>query len=370
MCLPTEDRSVLAEPLGYVAAADSVEPSMTIKVVGHQWYWSYEYSDFVNDDGESIEFDSYMIPDSDLEDGQLRLLEVDNRVVVPVDTHIRFVGTGADVIHDFAVPSLYQHLVPLCTCAYTIPKYPNTGLPENVEITCEIIPNPGIRVAKVEQGQARTPTQTSRPSSGAQEPTLSAGIHGSTTMLGPYWPTPPPCLSYGGDSFDLALGSITDEATVATSKVVLIRGSFHTHVVGFGYRLLQLQSTYTIDMNSGNATLHVSQLPGNPGSTLFQPGPPTLMFLVVDNVPSIGQWIMVGTGGLGPQPIQANAPLPASQIKAVQNVGGKSAPTAAAPSIAASTSKSAAERLASPLFPHPPLPSLSIRYSLVCSVAR
>lgn len=62
--------------------------------------------DFVNEDGESIEFDSYMIPDSDLEDGQLRLLDVDNRVVVPVDTHIRFVVTGADVIHDFAVPAL------------------------------------------------------------------------------------------------------------------------------------------------------------------------------------------------------------------------------------------------------------------------
>jgi cytochrome c oxidase subunit 2 len=81
-------------------------PALTIKVVGHQWYWTYQYSDFVNDDGESIEFDSYMVPESDLEDGQLRLLDVDNRVVVPVDTHIRFVVTGADVIHDFAVPSL------------------------------------------------------------------------------------------------------------------------------------------------------------------------------------------------------------------------------------------------------------------------
>lgn len=83
-----------------------ISPSMTVKAVGHQWYWSYEYSDFVNDDNESIEFDSYMIPDADLEDGQLRLLDVDNRVVVPVDTHIRFVVTGADVIHDFAVPAL------------------------------------------------------------------------------------------------------------------------------------------------------------------------------------------------------------------------------------------------------------------------
>nr|QRH18087.1 cytochrome c oxidase subunit 2 [Sporobolomyces sp.] len=81
-------------------------PTMTVKVAGHQWYWSYEYSDFVSADGESIEFDSYMVPESDLELGQLPLLEVDNRVVVPVDTHIRFIVTGQDVIHDWAVPAL------------------------------------------------------------------------------------------------------------------------------------------------------------------------------------------------------------------------------------------------------------------------
>ena len=67
---------------------------------------AYEYSDFINEDGEAIEYDSYMVPDSDLEDGQLRLLDVDNRVIVPVDTHIRFIVTATDVIHDFAVPSL------------------------------------------------------------------------------------------------------------------------------------------------------------------------------------------------------------------------------------------------------------------------
>ena len=83
-----------------------IDPAMTIKALGHQWYWSYEYSDFVNEDGESIEFDSYLVPTDDLEEGQLRLLEVDNRVVVPVGTHIRFIVTGADVIHSFAVPSL------------------------------------------------------------------------------------------------------------------------------------------------------------------------------------------------------------------------------------------------------------------------
>ena len=80
-----------------------VDPSLTIKAVGHQWYWSYEYSDM---EGDGIEFDSYMIPTSDLESGDLRLLEVDNRIVVPVNTQVRVVVTGADVIHCFAVPSL------------------------------------------------------------------------------------------------------------------------------------------------------------------------------------------------------------------------------------------------------------------------
>ena len=83
-----------------------ISPTITIIVVVHHWYCSYEYSDYINVSGESIEFDSYMIPDSDLELGQFRLLDVDNRVVVPTDTHIRLIVTGADVIHSFAVPSL------------------------------------------------------------------------------------------------------------------------------------------------------------------------------------------------------------------------------------------------------------------------
>ena len=83
-----------------------ISPSLTVKVVGHQWYWSYELCDFVDAGGEPIEYDSYMVPESDLEDGQLRLLEVDNRVVLPVDTHVRFVVSSSDVIHDFGVPAL------------------------------------------------------------------------------------------------------------------------------------------------------------------------------------------------------------------------------------------------------------------------
>lgn len=83
-----------------------ISPTRTIKVSGHQWYWNYEYSDFVQEAGEPIEFDSYRLPDSDLQVGDLRLLDVDNRLVVPTDTTIRFIITGKDVIHDFAVPSL------------------------------------------------------------------------------------------------------------------------------------------------------------------------------------------------------------------------------------------------------------------------
>jgi cytochrome c oxidase subunit 2 len=83
-----------------------VDPAVTIKAIGHQWYWSYEYSDYNTSDSEGIVFDSYMIPDDDLELGQLRLLEVDNRVVVPVNTHIRMIMTSADVLHSWAVPSL------------------------------------------------------------------------------------------------------------------------------------------------------------------------------------------------------------------------------------------------------------------------
>ena len=76
-----------------------IDPEMTLKAVGHQWYWSYEYSDHINEDGEFINFDSYMIPEDELEFGELRLLEVDNRIVLPVNTHIRVLVTAADVLH-------------------------------------------------------------------------------------------------------------------------------------------------------------------------------------------------------------------------------------------------------------------------------
>ena len=82
------------------------DPIFAIFAEGHQWYWSYQYVDFLNDDYESLEFDSYLIPEADLEDGALRMLEVDNRLIVPELTHIRFVVQGGDVIHSFASPAL------------------------------------------------------------------------------------------------------------------------------------------------------------------------------------------------------------------------------------------------------------------------
>lgn len=84
-----------------------IDPSLTLKVIGHQWYWSYEYSDFATlEEGvTSLAFDSYMVSTSDLSSGAFRLLEVDNRVVLPIKTHIRLLVTAADVLHSWAVPS-------------------------------------------------------------------------------------------------------------------------------------------------------------------------------------------------------------------------------------------------------------------------
>nr|AID45839.1 cytochrome c oxidase subunit II [Rhinusa brondelii]AID45840.1 cytochrome c oxidase subunit II [Rhinusa brondelii] len=76
-------------------------PMITIKVIGHQWFWSYEYSDYKN-----LEFDSYMIPNIQMSKSTFRLLDVDNRMIVPFNTQIRVIVTSIDVIHSWAIPSL------------------------------------------------------------------------------------------------------------------------------------------------------------------------------------------------------------------------------------------------------------------------
>nr|UZT27001.1 cytochrome c oxidase subunit II [Xylosandrus sp.] len=80
---------------------ENLNPMITIKAIGHQWYWSYEYSDYSN-----IEFDSYMIPINDLKSFNFRLLDVDNRLTIPFNTQIRIMTTSTDVIHSWTIPSL------------------------------------------------------------------------------------------------------------------------------------------------------------------------------------------------------------------------------------------------------------------------
>nr|ANJ70514.1 cytochrome c oxidase subunit 2 [Hygrotus impressopunctatus] len=76
-------------------------PWLTLKSIGHQWYWSYEYSDF-----KKLEFDSYMTPLIDLPENGFRLLDVDNRVVLPLNSQIRILVTAMDVLHSWTIPSL------------------------------------------------------------------------------------------------------------------------------------------------------------------------------------------------------------------------------------------------------------------------
>nr|AAK31115.1 cytochrome oxidase subunit II [Pulex simulans] len=80
---------------------DLNKPLITLKTIGHQWYWSYEYSDFNN-----MEFDSYMIPNEELMDNNFRLLEGDNRIILPFNSQIRILITATDVLHSWTTPSL------------------------------------------------------------------------------------------------------------------------------------------------------------------------------------------------------------------------------------------------------------------------
>nr|YP_009539815.1 cytochrome c oxidase subunit II [Rhyticeros undulatus]AYQ21067.1 cytochrome c oxidase subunit II [Rhyticeros undulatus] len=77
------------------------EPDLTLKAIGHQWYWSYEYTDF-----KDLTFDAYMIPTTELPLGHFRLLETDHRVVIPMESLIRIIVTAEDVLHSWAIPTL------------------------------------------------------------------------------------------------------------------------------------------------------------------------------------------------------------------------------------------------------------------------
>lgn len=75
---------------------DPFLPNLTVKIIGHQWYWSYEYSDFLN-----LDYDSYLVNDR-----LFRLLDVDNSLIFPINTKIRLIIGSTDVIHSWTIPSL------------------------------------------------------------------------------------------------------------------------------------------------------------------------------------------------------------------------------------------------------------------------
>lgn len=77
------------------------DPHLTIKAMGHQWYWSYEYTDF-----ENLGFDSYITPTNDLPAAHFRLLETDHHIVTPMESPIRMLTSAEDVLHSWAVPTL------------------------------------------------------------------------------------------------------------------------------------------------------------------------------------------------------------------------------------------------------------------------
>lgn len=83
---------------------EMANPALTVKAVASQWFWTYQL-DFLDSNNELIEFDSYAITDTELTPGDLRLLDVDQRLVIPAETNCRLIVTSNDVIHSFALPS-------------------------------------------------------------------------------------------------------------------------------------------------------------------------------------------------------------------------------------------------------------------------
>jgi cytochrome c oxidase subunit 2 len=86
------------------AMDEVLNPAITFKAIGHQWFWSYEFSDYA--ENHNINYDSNMLYENQLAKGEFRLLTVDQPVVLPINTHIRVIITSMDVLHSWAVPSL------------------------------------------------------------------------------------------------------------------------------------------------------------------------------------------------------------------------------------------------------------------------
>jgi hypothetical protein len=164
----------------------------------------------------------------------------------------------------------------------------------------------------------------------------------------------PKSLSYGGDSWNV---TFTDKkADPGKVKVVVIRTGFSTHAMNMGQRYLELETSFTQDLETGEITMIVSQMPPNPN--VFQPGA-AMIFLVVDGIPSMGEMIMIGNGKIGTQPIEAKTSLPdpvvfAAPEPSVDNAANSTEPKASGgvPDIDSAAKKpgsSSAAGLAAPL---------------------
>ena len=88
----------------YILDESYDDSSLILKVTGHQWYWSYEYEEL--EENIVVKFDSYILPTDTLERGQFRLLEVDNRIIIPAELPIKALISSEDVLHSWAIPSL------------------------------------------------------------------------------------------------------------------------------------------------------------------------------------------------------------------------------------------------------------------------
>jgi hypothetical protein len=88
------------------AVDEVIDPVLTLKIIGRQWNWVYEYAECGSDYYDRLTFESYILPEEELESADLRLLSVDKRIFLPLLTHIRLLITSSDVLHCWAVPSL------------------------------------------------------------------------------------------------------------------------------------------------------------------------------------------------------------------------------------------------------------------------
>ena len=121
----------------------------------------------------------------------------------------------------------------------------------------------------------------------------------------------PENLSYGGDFFNVTYTPSNSTSDPANTKVVVIRTGFSTHGMNMGQRYLELLTSYTKAEDTGEVTMHVSQMP--PNANIFQPGP-AMIFLVVDGIPSFGKLITIGSGTIEEQTLNAASVLPASSV--------------------------------------------------------